>query len=104
MLPNSSYQRGRRLIFLVTVDAGESATCFRLTAGLSTPGSLRAWHESHYNPVMQELLWEQTAMVILCCAAVISSPSSGWMWVLLCISHADTHVATHTHTFAQDYG
>lgn len=61
----------------MAVDVGESATCFRLTTGLSMPGSLGAWFESHYNPVMQVLLWEQTAMVILCWAAVISSLSPG---------------------------
>lgn len=88
----------------MTVGVGKPATCFRVTAALSMPGSLGAWFESHYNPVMQVLLWEQTAMVIRCCAAVISPLSSGWTRVLLCISHADAHITTHTHAFAQDYG
>lgn len=55
MLSNSNFQNGRRLFFLMTVGVGKPATCFRVTAALSMPGSLGAWFESHYNPVMQVL-------------------------------------------------
>lgn len=74
LLSNSDYQNGRRLIFLMTVGVGKPATCFRVPAGLSIPGSLGAWFESHYNPEMQVLLWEQTAMAMLCIGITLHWP------------------------------
>lgn len=64
---------------------------------LSMPGSLGAWFESHYNPVMQVLLWEQTAMVILCCCCC-DFISGFWYYSALAMqTHTSPLTPLHLH-------
>lgn len=59
----------------MTVGVGKPAICFRVTAGLSNPGSLGACFESHYNPVVQVTFVGANCCgyPLLCCCDSISA-------------------------------